>query len=232
MRFAPVLILAAMAAPLAAQPIVQEPLPASPLVGQPAALEVQRLAPQLVAFAGSQANFNSLVNALSLGAPVTLETIGADGMRQLVTFTPNLVPMTPVEIARTLESARQDLIVSGIARPSAQQLAVALTGGQVPVSTLEPATPAAATQPVSPAAELQSRIGAGSTAPAAEQSFVRRGNTSDSPILGNTSDTPRLSPNPAVVAPAQGAAPQVVRRPAPTSAPARDGNRPRLRLGR
>ena len=37
-------------------------------------LEVQRLAPQLVAFAGGDANFANLVNGLALGAPVTLST--------------------------------------------------------------------------------------------------------------------------------------------------------------
>src|SRR3979490_1606955 len=81
----------------------------------PAAVTVQQLAPQLVDFAGSLANFQSLVNGLALGVPVTLVTLTPEGFTQTVTFTPAAGGMTPVDIARTLELARQNLIARGIA---------------------------------------------------------------------------------------------------------------------
>ncbi len=92
------------------------------------ALQVQRLAPQLLAFSGSSANFESLVNGLTTGVPVTLTTVGADGGVQIVTFFPGTA-FTATDAARNLEAARQSLISRGIALPSAQQLAIALMGG-------------------------------------------------------------------------------------------------------
>ena len=92
--------------------------------------EVQRLAPQLVAFAGSAGNFESLVNGLTTGVPVTLVTVGADGTFQIVTFTPGTA-LTAGDTARLLESARQSLIVRGIPAPTGEQLAAALLGGTV-----------------------------------------------------------------------------------------------------
>src|SRR5258706_7408616 len=89
-------------------------------LGIPATDEVRSLAPQLVIFAGSEANFRNLVNGLSQGIPVTLVTTGADGSTQTVTFTPAST-MTASEIARTLETARQQLIARGIATPTAEQ---------------------------------------------------------------------------------------------------------------
>ena len=92
--------------------------------------QVQLLAPQLVAFSGSTANFDSLVTGLTLGTPVTLTTVGADGVVQIVTFAPGTT-MSPVDAARNLEIARQNLIARGVATPTAQQLAVALMGGSL-----------------------------------------------------------------------------------------------------
>jgi hypothetical protein len=94
----------------------------------PASQQVQLLAPQLVAFAGSTGNFDSLVSGLTQGTPVTLTTVGADGLVQIVTFMPGATLSAP-DVARQLETARQNLIVRGVATPSAQQLAVALLGG-------------------------------------------------------------------------------------------------------
>ena len=111
--------------------------------GSTAVRQVELLAPQLVGFAGSSANFESLVNGLTQGTPVTLTTVAADGSVHIVTFstTRNL---SPVEAARTLESARQSLISRGIAAPTAQQLAVALVGGAAPIQVrTELAAPAA-----------------------------------------------------------------------------------------
>ena len=97
------------------------------LATQPA-LQVQRLAPQLVAFAGGDVNFNNLVNGLALGVPVTLTTATAPGVTQVVTFTP-AGTMSVSQIAQLLESARQSLIARGIATPSADQLGAVLAGG-------------------------------------------------------------------------------------------------------
>ncbi|HEX9434984.1 MAG TPA: hypothetical protein VF936_19590, partial [Burkholderiales bacterium] len=51
-------------------------------------LDVQRLAPQLLAFAGGDVNFANLVNGLALGLPVTLTTPVGPGVMQIVNFTP------------------------------------------------------------------------------------------------------------------------------------------------
>jgi hypothetical protein len=99
----------------------------------PAIQQVQLLAPQLLGFAGSAANFESLVNGLTQGTPVTLTTVGADGSVQIVTFAPSTT-LTSSDAARILETARQALISRGIATPSAQQLAVSLLGGALPTA--------------------------------------------------------------------------------------------------
>ncbi|TAK87129.1 MAG: hypothetical protein EPO20_04805 [Betaproteobacteria bacterium] len=96
----------------------------------PSAQQVRLLAPQLVNFSGSTANFESLVNGLTAGTPVTLTTIGADGTMQIVTFLPGQT-LSVADAARILETARQNLIARGIATPSAQQVAAALMGGTV-----------------------------------------------------------------------------------------------------
>src|ERR1700745_2201122 len=90
-------------------------------LGSQPAVEVQRLAPQLVAFAGGDVNFNNLVNGLPLGLPVTLTTASAPGVTQVVTFTPSGT-MSVTQIAQLLETARQSLIARGIATPTADQL--------------------------------------------------------------------------------------------------------------
>ena len=93
--------------------------------------QVQLLAPQLVPFAGSSGNFDSLVNGLTTGTPVTLATVAADGSLQIVTFTPPTA-LSPVEAARLLETARQNLIARGVAAPTGAQLAASLMGGTIP----------------------------------------------------------------------------------------------------
>jgi hypothetical protein len=100
----------------------------------PSAQQVQLLAPQLVTFAGSGANFESLVNGLTQGTPVTLTTVSPDGFVQIVTFQPGS-PLSALDAARTLETARQNLIGQGIGTPNAQQLATALVGGTLPTLT-------------------------------------------------------------------------------------------------
>lgn len=94
----------------------------------PFAHEVFLLAPQLQAFAGSRANFESLASGLREGAEVTLTRIGADGALDVVRFTP-AVPLSAADTARVLESARQRLITLGIDAPGPEAIGVALMGG-------------------------------------------------------------------------------------------------------
>lgn len=173
---------AALAAGAAHAQLQQVEIGASPV------LEVQRIAPQLVGFAGSEVNFENLVNGLSLGLPVTLTTPVSAGVTQVVSFTPSGT-MTPAQIALTLENARQVAIANGIATPTAQQLGIILNGGALPTAIGNPAvngllggsgtlTSLLATQP-SVATQLQ-------TTPR----FAR----SDSPRPRGVSDTPLTAP--------------------------------------
>ena len=176
-------------------------------VGTQPSVEVERLAPQLVAFAGGDVNFTNLANGLALGLPVTLTSVVSPGVTQIVTFTPTGT-LTPVQIAQTLETARQSLIARGIATPTAQQIAATLIGGtlQTPagntaVSALIPATTpasavgataAAAGTPLgtpSPAAAIQQQNSAAAGASAAASAVH---NTSDSPLPRGVADTPPL----------------------------------------
>lgn len=141
--------------------------------GVPPALEVQRLAPQLVVFAGGDVNFANLVNGLAFGVPVTLTTPLQTGLTEIVTFTP-AGAMTPLAIAQTLESARQALIARGIAIPTAQQLGVALAGGTLATVT--------GTTQVTPLITT--------TNPSLLQSGATVRNTSDSLLSRGISDTP------------------------------------------
>lgn len=139
----------------------------------PAPLAVQRLAPQLVAFAGSDANFQSLVNGLAAGTPVQLSTTLSNGLTQNVTFTP-VAAASPVQIAQMLEAARQQLIGLGIGTPTSEQIGLTLMGGLVPTAlggtqVTGLANGAAAANPPSRAAQLQQQAGAGATAPASNR---------------------------------------------------------------
>lgn len=162
-------------------------------VGVPPTLEVQRIAPQLVAFAGSEVNFANLVNGLSLGLPVTLTTPLGAGVTQVVTFTP-VGSMSALQVAQTLETARQALISRGVGAPTAQQIGVTLVGGTLPTSIGNTQVAAlvnsnttlgtsAVTQP-SVAATLQSQN------TSAAGGSVR--NMSDSPFGRGISDSPVL----------------------------------------
>lgn len=150
--------------------------------GVPPALEVQRLAPQLVLFAGGELNFANLVNGLAFGVPVTLTTPLQTGLTEVVSFTPTGT-MTPLAIAQTLEAARQSLIARGIAIPTAQQLGIALAGGTLPTAT--------GTTPVQPLITTAGTVG--TTTPSTTPSLLQPGtlrSTSDSPLPRGISDTP------------------------------------------
>lgn len=152
----------------------------------PPALAVQRLAPQLVAFAGSEANFQSLVNGLANGTQVQLFSVLSNGFTQNVSFTP-AGPLAPTQIAQILESARQQLIGLGIGAPTAEQLGFALMGGLVPTAlggTQVPGTlngQTAQSRP-SPAAQIQSQ----STAGAGASSPTQTSQTSTTPGITNS----------------------------------------------
>jgi hypothetical protein len=96
----------------------------------PSAQHVLLLAPQLLAFAGSEANFQNLASGLTLGEPITLTTTGADGSREIATFTAAQA-LAPADAARLLEAARQRLIAQGVGHPSAAQIGVVLMGGRL-----------------------------------------------------------------------------------------------------
>jgi hypothetical protein len=137
----------------------------------PPALDVQRLAPQLVAFAGSDANFQSLVNGLASGTPVQLMTVLPNGFVQNVSFTPTAA-LAPTQIAQILETARQQLIGLGIGAPTAEQLGFALMGGVVPTALggthVAGVLSAQNSQTLpSAAAQIQGQASAGATAPPA-----------------------------------------------------------------
>ena len=70
----------------------------------PPTVSVQRLAPQLVPFAGSEANFQSLVNGLASGTQVQLFTVLPNGFIQNVSFTPTAA-LTPTQVAQILSRA-------------------------------------------------------------------------------------------------------------------------------
>ena len=135
----------------------------------PPAISVQRLAPQLVSFAGSEANFQSLVNGLASGTQVQLFTMLPNGFVQNVSFTPTAA-LTPTQVAQILETARQQLISLGIGAPTAEQLGFALMGGVVPTAFGGTQVPGALNSQApqtlpSPAAQIQGQASAGATAP-------------------------------------------------------------------
>ena len=208
------------------------------IIGVPPSLQVQRLGPQLVTFVGGQTNFDNLVNGLSLGTAVTLITALPNGQQQLVTFTPQGT-LTPIQIAQTLETARQSLISRGVAAPTAQQVAITLTGGALPTQTgnvqvtgllpsVDTAAAAGGTTPsttlttpnlngtLSPSAIIQGQTGAGGTTPPSPAQIIqnqRDGNISNTPSA--TGATAGTTPSASSVAAPAAAAPVT-----PTTAPA------------
>lgn len=204
----------------------------------PPEVTVQRIAPQLVVFAGSQSNFQNLVSGLAQGTQVQLVSVLPDGSAQIVTFTP-AAALPPERIAPVLEAARQQLISLGIAAPSAEQLAFALTGGTVPTALGGARVAGSLNPPVnpqsapSPAAQIQATvqsIPAANTTPitgsgvASTPLAAPRFNTSDSPLpAGATSFSPTL-PTPPVTAPGAASTPPPLLMNPPPNAPST--NRP------
>lgn len=189
------------------------------------ASQVLALAPQLLPFAGD-ANFANLVNGLALGLPVTLSTRLSNGGTEQFTFTPSGT-MSALEIAQTLEKARQLLISHGVATPTAQQLGAALTGGSLTTAsgttTVNPivagataAAGAASPNTQSPAVAIQATNSPAANAAAGASAGVR--NMSDSALPRGISDTPPQAV-PGVASPAPGSASTVTPAGAATTAP-------------
>jgi hypothetical protein len=170
----------------------------------PATVTVQQLAPQLVAFAGSQPNFQNLVTGLAQGTPVQLVSILPGGFTQLVTFTP-AAALPPADIAAVLERARQQLIGFGIGAPTSEQIAITLMGGTVPtalggaqVPGVLGASSGTAPQSVpSPAAQMQAAAAAGATAPGTGPATQPQVNVQLIPAVPQT--TPGLVATPGAV---------------------------------
>ena len=206
-RFASLVLATSLAFPLAAgaqSTAVIGGQSTAPATAQNFPAQVLALAPQLVNFAGSTANFQNLVNGLAQGTPVTLVGITPDGFEQTATFTPSGTLGT-TQIAQALEQARQQLITRGIAAPSPEQLGTALVGGPLATpagTTTVPgvlATPtassagSASTGASSPGAasglQVQVRPVAAQAGPLAG-TLPAQATTSASPIVTNTSDSP------------------------------------------
>ncbi len=201
----------------------------------PPALEVQRLAPQLVGFAGSDANFQSLVNGLAQGTAVQISSALPNGFTQTVTFTP-AAPMTPAQIAQVLEGARQQLIGLGIASPTAEQIGFTLMGGVVPTALGgTPVAGALRPNPPSIAAQIQQANAAGgsttSATPGGTTTSATPGSTATSAILGGTatSATPAAPGAPVATTPPVTSAVNVQLTPTPTTAPGKRARGERAR---
>src|SRR5688500_385803 len=178
----------------------------------PPSLTVQRLAPQLVAFAGSEANFQALVAGLTGGTQVQLFSVLPSGFTQNVTFTPTAA-LSPAQAAQVLEAARQQLIGLGIGAPTAEQLAFALMGGTVPTAlggtqVTGQLNAQAAANPPSPAAQIQAQnAGAGATTPptATTPGVTNRVNVQTTPGTAVSSNTtvsaPRVNTSDSLVPP-------------------------------
>lgn len=115
--------------------------------GAQTAQQLAALSPQLVAFAGSDANLQALANGLALGQPVTLVTSDGNGLVQIATFTPPNA-LAGADVSRALEQARSNLIARGITQPTSQQVATALMGGTILTSVGPVALPGVLTNSI------------------------------------------------------------------------------------
>jgi hypothetical protein len=196
-RSMPARLLLAAALATACHGVLAQDLAVSP------AVSVQRLAPQLVSFAGSETNFQSLVNGLANGTQVQLFTVLPNGFVQNVSFTPTTT-LTPTQVAQTLETARQQLIGLGIGAPTAEQLGFALMGGVVPTALggtqVSGALNAPAAQSLpSPAAQIQGQASAGATATATPTPTLTNSvNVQTTPGAGITTGATAPLPRPSI----------------------------------
>jgi len=88
------------------------------------------LSAQYAEWAGSKANADSLVNGLRNGESITLVTVSENNKRTLAGFTAQ-TRMSPEEVAAALRESKRTLASLGIRKPSADQIQVALIGGEL-----------------------------------------------------------------------------------------------------
>jgi hypothetical protein len=92
--------------------------------------EATRLTSEYSEWAGGRSNADSLVAGLRNAAPITLVTNGPGRGASMAGFTP-VAPMSYAAVSDALANARHSLALAGIARPNAEQIQAALTGGEV-----------------------------------------------------------------------------------------------------
>lgn len=89
-----------------------------------------RIVNSFAAFAGSEANAQSLVTGLRQGSEITLTAPGTGGQTGTsTTFTPPTRPMGYGNVRIALALAQEQLAQTGITQPTPEQLRVALMGG-------------------------------------------------------------------------------------------------------
>ena len=108
---------------------------AVPAPAQDALQLVLQSAPRALATAGSPENFSSLVAGLTSGGPVRLVAAGPAGCNRVIAFMPR-ARYSPAQATMLLEQLVRDFDLAGVARPTPEQLAIALAGGYR--SSLEP----------------------------------------------------------------------------------------------
>ena len=99
--------------------------------------EGTRIASQYATWLGGRSNADALVNALRTGNSVTLVTQGPNNSKSVAGFTAQTT-MTPAEIGAALASAKSTLARMGIKQPSAEQIQVALIGGEITPASGKP----------------------------------------------------------------------------------------------
>lgn len=90
-----------------------------------------RMVSEFSAFAGSEANAESLVTGLRSGTPITLASPSSGGTVTTLTFEPPTRPMGHGNVFISLALARQQLASYGITDPTPQEIQAALTGGTI-----------------------------------------------------------------------------------------------------
>ena len=93
-------------------------------------LDTSRLSARYTDWAGGKANADALVSGLTHGTSIALVTRGPNRTVSLAGFTA-ASPMTYSEAEWALAGARRRLDGLGIARPTAEQIQAALTGGYI-----------------------------------------------------------------------------------------------------
>lgn len=105
---------------------------------------VGRLEPQMVSAQiaahfdgsfGSPDNAWSLVHGLRTGQDISLSSVGADGKRAALTFTPPTGTMSFANVFLTLSIADKGFRENGITNPSATQIQAMLMGGEISVGS-------------------------------------------------------------------------------------------------